>query len=682
MRINPTLFYWKWSEASIRNERLEKNLKNMTDRFSFDLLYVSVHHMKNSLADPELLEKIDFCQRYLSAQGKKLLLDMDIRREIKGFQADYPEIGTYMVRFVEFDLDENGKGEVFLPNIVRTAREGSETDKDQDVLLKAWTFIPGRHKSYLPETLAEITHKAQMINVRDEKGEGWISRFSVDGGKDGAGKRAILFPAYRYNLPDPFSEAFYQYYDSLFSHVDHMPLGGAAVDEYGFTAVIEQEDKNFFLRHFPYTPLFSKAYALKSGTYLEEDLLHLAYGPQGNEGVSYRTVNLYLQTLRDVMRENNDWFYYKTKEVFGKDAFVGVHPTLWGDPTDFTLDILLNGLDWWEVRRDYAQTDECVAMPVRLALAHKWGGSVWYNMWYSQGTLLMDTYFSDTWNSARYGGRTHYLGYECPDEGGVLDLKHPGMLEELEAMENRIGLLDRVQLSQPDSRVLILFGMEGVTNWRLNGQDDGVIVRMRGNLRKVAKFALSLFNSGYLCDMAPTTEISGGSIHLENRKLRYGTQDYDAVLFLCPECADPVVLDFLKDYCETGGKLAVSGGCKYLNDGTSAEDSFSVLKAKVDAVYGDIPETLTAIGLLRQWEIAGNMPPGGCVYQDGSVVFTATGILPSGNPIYVDCDVKGHRITFEGEDFLYLDMDEDGRVKRWLSGKGQDLRVDGSPLLF
>lgn len=677
MSKNPVIFYWKWKEEAIAGENLENNLKDMISRLSFDLLYVSIHHLERSFVDSELLETIHKCEKILTEHGRKLLLDIDIRREFQGFSKAYPGVDAYMTRFVEIELDERGSGVVVLPNIVRQ-RAGTKLDSTgSDYVLKAWALEVKGEKCYNPETLSDITGSV-CLKTEDAEGSGNCqSRYVVEAGKENGRKRAIIFPALRYALPDPFSPMFYEYYSYLFDKARHLNLGGTAIDEYGYSAVIEAEEGMFFTQHFPYTAYMSHDYETKAGNSLVEDLLHLAYAPFGNEGVAYRTINLYLQTIRDTMRQNNDWFYYKSKEVFGEDTFVGVHPTLWGYPTDFTIDILLNGIDWWEVRRDYAQTDELVLMPIRLALAHKWGGKVWYNMWYSQNTLLMDTYYWETWNSARFGGRTHYLGYECPNEPGVLPLKNPGLLEAVNEMEQEVAKLDVFQESQPDSRVLIVFGMEAVSNWRLNGHSDGRLLRLRGNLGKVLRFTQSLFKSEYLCDLVPSSEIVNGDVKLENGKVVYGTQTYDAVIYLLPECMDRSVMKFISDYAAINGKLIMNGECRYFNDGESAKEDFKNLIGKIQHYFPNAMSTGDAIKILRKWQITGNMLPNGCIYQDGSVIFTAPGVMQRGNPLHVDCEVKGHRVCFEGEDFLFLDLNNEGQIKRYACGSKEFLSIDG-----
>lgn len=100
-----------------------------------------------------------------------------------------------------------------------------------------------------------------------------------------------------------------------------------------------------------------------------------------------------------------------------------------------------------ERRKDYGFTDEIMQFPVRTALAHKAGAPLFYNMWYSEATMELRTFYTEIWRNVRHGGRTISLSYECVHEDGtVQQLCRPGQLEAVSAMEERIrGLDDFVQ---------------------------------------------------------------------------------------------------------------------------------------------------------------------------------------------------------------------------------------------
>ncbi|MDR1530765.1 MAG: hypothetical protein LBS62_01005 [Clostridiales bacterium] len=643
----PKILYWKWDAGIF--DKLDYGLKDCMARFDFDLLYVSFHHLPLEFADPALLRLIRKTVGILAADGRKLLLDIDARNELAAFKRAYPqpENEGCVTRFWERTLDSRGECRFTVPNPAagRTGRAGKP--RGPVGLAGAWTLVktaggteyaPGSLEALGPETV-------EIIDLGAE------SRFEIHTHPSEAGKTLVLAAIFPHGIPDIFSEHLEAFYSTMFDAVADIPLGGAAVDEWGYDLALACDDGLFYVDAFPYSAGLCARYTRETGRTLDADLIHFAYSEEGRRGESLGVVNDYLALIRRRMRENNRWFYDETKRRLGECAFVGVHPTFWGDPSDFSVDALHNGISWWETPRDFAQTDEFVIMPIRTALAHKWGGSVFYNMWYSGNTQQLDTYWQETWRNARFGGRTHYLGYECPNEPGVYRLKHPGGLEGVDAMERRITEIDLLERSQPDCRALIVFGLEGACNWRL--RDCGAkVVRGAGPLTEVLRYAAGVFEA-VLCDLVPSTELISGVV-IEGAAVRYGTQTYDAMVYLCTECMDRAVLAALKDFAAAGGKLALSGGCRYYSDGAEMDKAFEELKAMAAVYFPEAPSVLETVTALEAFGVPRNRWHNGCVYQDGSLLFTADALRPTGNWLEVDCEYKGRHIRHVGEDFFYV----------------------------
>lgn len=668
------ILYWKWGYPTFEGTNLEDGLMDIIRRSDFETLYVSFHHVNYPFSDAKMLDAIKKCNRILNVHGRKLLLDIDVRNEGKEFEKAYPGQKGLYSRFIEFELDQDGNGSLDVPNLLgrRTGRQA--VNDPPAYIINGWAFSLQDEKRYIPETLVNIRERTAIERIDAQN-----TRLSVRAGAQNAGKRVLIYPAIQSAIPDLFSPDLYTFYDTMFEHVKDIPLGGTATDEWGFDLMLQSGNERFYNRHFPFSPFMCKEYSKLTGRSMEEDMLYFLYAPADHEGMTMAAVSAYLEVLRAKMKENNDWFYAKSKEVFGPDTFVGVHPTYWGDATDFYLDVALNGLDWWEVKRDYAQTDELVLYPIRLALAHKWGGKVWYNMWYSMNTGKKETYFEETWVNARYGGRTHYLGYECPNEPGVLSLKGEGLLEEMNAMEAEIKKLNAFHNSQPDSRVLVLFGMEAVSCWNISDPGAREWRRNGGVLHKVLSFTKSLFESGYLCDLVPSSEIVNGSLRLSDGKAVYGTQTYDAVIFLLPEGIRKEAFTFLKEYYAVNQNLIVIGTCSQFSSGEKAADRFKGFTAGLKIHLDNIERIDESVAILKKWNIAGNIFENGCLFQDGSAIFTTNGLKNVGNRLKVDTAVHGHRVEFEGEDFLAIDLAEDGEIQRFAAGKCDSLKIDGKP---
>ncbi len=641
---NPKILYWKWDESIFTEGKLEQDIRDIYERMQVDLLYVSLHHLGLPFVDERIIRLVKKCTVLLEDYHARLLLDIDVRNELEEMRREDAAGELLDIQFIEGDLDEAGRAVIAKQNPYRGRTGRSSGNEGPAYIAGAWAFRPVDKGIY-------DNNSIRQIEVLLCKKDG-ITEYKINAGKENAGKKVCIAAIYTHGVPDLFSPFLYTYYEKMFQAVGDLKLGGVANDEWGYDLQTRFEKGAYHLEVFPYSPILDEEYHKRTGTSLKEDMIYFAWTSQEQPGKPYAVINTYLSVLRDNIRKNNDWFYEAGKRYFGKDAFIGVHPTLWCDKDDSTFDTLHNGLGWWEVRRDYAQTDEYVIMPIRLAMAHKWNSPVWYNMWYSNGTNQLATFWEETWQNARFGGRTDYLGYECPNEGGVHWLRTADSLDTINQMEERISRLDAVQSRQPDSRVLVVFGMEAVTNWYLN-QKTAKIVRTEGRFPGILRYTNGLFDE-YLCDLVPSTEISNHSVQYKEGVLSYGTQQYDALIYLETECMEECVLEFLADYAGDGRPLMLAGTCEYYKDGTSARAAYEGLRKLADASCENIPDIRTTIAWLKKHKIAANRWVNGCRYQDGAAVFTAKGSLPCKNYLSVNCSIEGCDITFEGEDFLVV----------------------------
>ena len=644
MKRFPKILYWKWDDKT--PEYLDYGLNDCISRFDFDLLYVSFHHLALPFGDEYLLSLIRRTIDTLRKHGRKLLLDIDARNELEAFLKIYPDDEGLSLRFWEYVLDENGTVQFRKDNVTAGRTGRGKSPEPPAGIAGVWLMEKADGNEYIPGTLKKLDSNTITIESTDVS-----SLYTIEAGKTAAGKSIVIAPLFKHGIPDLFSENLYPFYSSLFDIVAGLPIAGATTDEWGWDLALMNDDGLFYVEAFPYSAGFSRKYYERTDRDLNDDLIHIAYHPAGDISQTVFTTNNYVSTLRKCMEENNHWFYAENKRRFGKDAFVGVHQTFWGDYSDFSVDIVHNGICWWETPWDFPQTDEFVAMPIRTALAHKWGGPVFYNMWYSGNTQQPDTYWRETWTNARFGGRTHYLGYECPNEPGVYRLKHPNALEGVDEMERKITEIDALQRSQPDCRVAVVFGMEAVSCFGVNGAK---IVRGQGVLTGAVKFCLALFEA-CLCDFIPSSEIANGRLILDGKNAVYGSQVYDAVVYIEPEYIDRVVLEKLEGFCKWGGLFMLYGQCEYFNDGTLVGEGFNRLASAATFYDANRPSPIEILKLLDKYKVPRNKFANGCVYQDGSLLFTANAVKPTGNILEVDVIHKGRIIKFTGEDYFYVE---------------------------
>ncbi len=670
----PRIIYWKWDEAILEGSHVEEKIDDLLRRSDFDTVYVSFHWISLPFTDPRLIGAIEKCCNRLNARGKRFVLDIDVRNECEAIKKRCPNDLAYVTKMLEVDLDSEGCAslEVAHPTV---GRWGIKAVSPPEFLINAWSLMRTDERHFVASSLCNILKNTSIEGIDSVR-----SRIVIHAGREHANKTAVLCPAFPQVTVDHFSPAIYEHWKVMFDAVRHIPLGGVGIDEFGYEVVVDF-DENYFpvSSYLPYSPHMAEAYEKATGRNLAEDILFFWYAPQGDDGKQIGAINRYLDLLRDGISKNEEWLYDTTKAYFGKDAFVAAHPTWQGHYRyDLYLEVLRNGLDWWSVRRDFAQTDENIILPVRMALSRKTGAAVWYNMFYSGRTKQIDAYFRETWQNARYGGRTHYLGYECPNERNVLAFRPKDLLEQIWEMERVIGELNQFHASQPDARVLVLFGMEAVTNWAISDPGRRVWGNDGRTLHQAMKLANEVFLNGYLCDLVPTSEIVSGHVKIgQNQNLIYGTQEYDAVVLVCPEGMPQRVLHFLREYHAVNPRLIVMGDCHSFSDGRDAGEAFHAFAQGLEFWFPNAIDSDQVTEILGQWKIAGNLYSNGCVFQDGSVIFTSDGDRNAGNPLTVDCMIKGHRVEFRGKDFLAIDLHENGKIQRFASGGTQRFMIDG-----
>ncbi|WP_404423774.1 hypothetical protein [Nibricoccus sp. IMCC34717] len=661
----PQIIYWKWDDTIFKPGTLDAKLDDLMARSGFDTLCVSFHWMEAGYFDPRLQAAIKRTALRLKENGRRMILDIDVRTEGDEYVKEFPGERSGFVGMAELTLDAEGRGET----VVKTEqvhRFGRKRTVRPESVAAAWAFTPTGELDFKPETLAVID--SQVTCEADASGG---TRLRVAAGRENAGKRALLFPRFTHVTPDLFSPNLHTYVEKMFESVAALPLYGTAVDEWGISFIFHFDAQGLYFEELAYSDYMDRAYESRHGRRLRDDLLLLRYGPRGER---VRVINQYLANLRAGMAANEKMSYDFAKRFFGKDAFVGTHPTWSAD----SLEVFQNGLSWWEVKRDYGQTDENVIVPIRLALAHKAGGAVWYNMYYSMDLATVAGFYKETWANARWGGRTHNLGYECPNEQ-VCEYAKPGNLEAIWEMEAQITKLNQFQRSAPDSRVLVLFGMEAATNWAFTEKQAAPFRGLFPNYRQALETAQGIFDGGYLCDLVPTSELTNGSLALVDGRPRYGTQTYDAVVLVAPEAMPATVHAQLAAMAKTVPLLVV-GDATLLADGSAAGAVFGQVTAPAAAHLPADTSVAALVERLKALKITGNRFPNGCVLQDGSLVFAAEGTMASGNPLRVDVVHQGHRIQFEGSDFLAIKLTPDGKVERWAAGAKKSLAINNHTL--
>lgn len=646
MNTKPHILYWKWNNDLLDKNIVKERTLDIINRSIFDVIYVSLHSVtkENAVtANPKMVESIKECATILKEHNRKMVLDLVVNGEKLYIQNNSISEKAYLAKYCTGTLDEKGCYK--------------EQFKCADGVFVCMCLEFDKNGLFNENTAIDITDKVSVTN----------NEVFINAGTDFKGKN-IVFYVYKTNsCYDILGDEYKEKWDDICKYVSDTGISGIAADEWGLGPEVETptgkdtsfdgiaematdgktdlSKVKFFVEWFVLTDGLFKYYKKAFNSDLKKDLIYFRNNTKNKEK-GIKIVNQYLDILRKRTADGEQCLYDLSKKYFGKDSIVLCHPTWWGDELDSAFDVLKNGIDWWEVKKDFAQTDELMLMPVRISRTRRCPENLWYNMWYSMRTLDINTYFHETWVNARYGGRTHYLGYECYEPGVVLCLNQKDYLEKCSDMEEKIEHLNPLQISRPDSRILIIFGYEAVANWKISDPNETKWNRVSQNMHNAWKFAKELFDGPYLCEMIPSTEFENDFVTIKDNKVCYCDHTYDMLIYVMPEGIGKKPKAFLEKYTSVNENLIIVG------DNSDFMKDKSLLNIKGSDIE-PVVKVLTEKGIKR------NSGKNYCVYEDGSVVFTTNGEKNKGNPLKIDENVNGMNIKFDGEDFLYVKNEGD-----------------------
>ena len=468
------------------------------------------------LNDPRTKAKVRDYVREAHARGIKVMMDVDPRIARHAFLAAHPDECERVVQAVRVKPDADGKATASAARKEQLNDHMSwgstrAYDATGASLLGGWAVRPDGSKRRLQPFVTEQT----------------LNSCTAECAGLSAGEEFVALFEFRLYSIDVFSPLLIPYTRELMEEYRDLGVDGAMKDEWGHPPSYSFDplfEKN--VAHW-YSPHYAEAYAKATGgRVLAEDFVEMTYGGPGAEAMvdAYNRVNL----ERNVAIERNH--YYTVKELFGDDAYVTKHSTWWGslEWPEFRHD----GLDWWQAKRDWAQTDETSAVPVMLSLSKKFGRG-WLNEGYQDAP---EKYAAKLWQYALAGGRMVYHGVypakgpryaACTPREKVLATKLDILRANGAVAQSRIRLANVLSDSVADSPVAFVFGHMNLMNW-LKKETYG-----DWGADKVA----ALTSQGWLTDAYPSSELKNFTVDTEGW-LRMGAQRYSAVVLYHPDEED------------------------------------------------------------------------------------------------------------------------------------------------
>lgn len=522
----PSVGCWFWMAKEFEGEGYKRFIDLYEKYTPFKLLTTSLRH-RGDLTDPTVHERIKAASGYARSKGMGLVMDLDIRLARDSFKQKYPNELQQIILLRELPPVEGNSTSIAIKakgyddhyTFGRNPYEPVATK-----LLRAYSFKK-TDGLIATETIRDITDIATATGTTDSV----YVTINFDNAEKG--RTACVLVAVTLFTPDVFAPHLLSYQREILQQYADAALAGACKDEWGFPGRFSPPTSDLW-----FSPFMARWYEQqRNGRDLLRDMLLMTYGEKDAEAERASAINHYMELYWKRNGEIETDYYHAVKEIFGRNAMVGTHPTWF--PFPGKNEIFKNGISWWVAKRDLAQTDEATPFSVRTALAKKMWSPLWYNMYYDE---KLDPYHKDIWRAALAGGR---LNYHPLWPHPINELPTSLLKDSLMMAESRVKLLNYISAASPDCPIAVVFGHPAVLNWSDSATfaDPGLSITN------------DLWKEGYYADLIPSSEIVNGSLIINAEgKIQYGPQNYKTVVFYHPQYDHEAVANFFNKAAASG----------------------------------------------------------------------------------------------------------------------------------
>lgn len=665
----PSIGCWFWLAEEFEPGGYRRFIDLHATHSPFALLTTSLRH-HGELTTPAVHDQIKAAAEYARLKGMGIVMDLDARLARQAFREQYPNEQQEIVRFREVSLGTTGEATVTIKPYSSgdhyTLGRSSYSAINARVL-RVYSYVVDA-EGIDPTSVRDITARARVVESDVRTGV-TVAIPAVD---EDRGRTACVLAAFALLTPDVYAPHLVAFERAILEQYADVPLAGACKDEWGFPG-----RANPALEDIWFSVAMADAYARRRpGHDLVRDLLLMVKGEKGRAGERAAAINHWMEMnwQRNALVENE--FYRAVKDVFGHEALAATHPTWWPAPT--RNEVFKNGLDWWAVQRDLAQTDETAPFCVRTALAKKWHSPLWFNMYYSRD---IGPYQLELWSNALAGGRVNYHPL-FPAERNSWTTKLLAEGGKLLRAECRVRLLNMISTRPVDCPVAVVFSHPRACNWADAGLGDCGV-----------GFCDALWKEGIYADLIPSSEIHSGALRISaDGGIQYGAQSYAAAVFYQPQYERPSTSEFFRKAATAGktelfciGEWTVDFDGKPIDGKAQLPPEMQSLQA--GPCKAAIIGRLQSAGVAPQTECAPRPGPigscmaptgsGQCRLLDGTVILASGKEELLGDPIRKTINVSGHDVTFDAVGVAAVRLDKSGRLEALACGALKSFRGGG-----
>ncbi|MGI5894366.1 MAG: hypothetical protein ACOX6P_07195 [Candidatus Merdivicinus sp.] len=653
-RNHPEILYWFWDENTLENRQYMRDIERICRDTCFDLIFFTArgkldfYHDRDRLA-PAFAEVADYAHAHHVKVGLQLWRDhTDVTDD------------TAISLLVEGEqlLDADGS------TSYRAIKCGDRDGKCRNsTLFAAYVMDKIAPGVYRPGSLEEVTDRCTVTSPNPDTVD-----VNVDLGPEYADKTIYFLTAHAFQSPDLYTDYYEKSFRKIIGYYRDIPFDGVGLDEFKSINIIHAVEifqKGIKFRQRLYGKGFARYYEEKTGTSLRDCILDMRWIPEGEDSRRMAAINRYFDVLKDNVIKVENFVADEARRTYGDGVFHGLHNTYHNSLSND--EIWQTGCMWWDLPREYGQTDEDICYPVRMGICCSHPKPVLYDMYYAKTTP--ECIYEKAMRDARYGVRIHYHAYHDV-RPHRFDMENDEFLDNMRKIETRIRLLNALNLPRPQMDLLVVFGRPALTNWYphayLRNSHD-----INGGLFIMEKCD-ELWNAGVICALVPSAKIDSGILTIDcDGKICYNGHVFHQMLFIGPEYSKPETLAFLLRAARSN-PVFIDGIATHDFDGQDCTAQFEEI-AKYAKVHPFDLKWLLENGIRK------NAVPNGAVLEDGTIVLTDSRSVLSGKPEHFDIQSKGHRFTGTYVGVVALHTDENGEIDRFACGGFDQMLRDGEP---
>ncbi len=652
---HPEIGYWFISPNLIADEnKIVNNVDSIADKCMYTMLFLTSREGAN-FYDFKLLHPI-FQKIVARAHERGLKVGLQLWGN---YEDSTMEGSQRMMIENEVLLDQSGN-----TNTTVKAKFVRFPDRLlRSELFRVYAFKKTSEGFYDASTLKDITAQCESSTPDKETIE-----VRIKGGKSVAGLTACIVTQEYCSQSSMWGDVEINGFVEAMQAYSDIPFDGFALDEYGNKFVSRDAELNGeSFRGRWYSDAMADAFQKETGESLEKTMFDGRYAPEGKPEIRIKAINQYMNFMRKGALRVENAVYKKSKEIFGAGIFNGIHNTYHNHLTND--EIWANGIGWWEAPREYGQTDEKTPTPIQMGVAMAHPMNAMYNQFYS---AELEPVLQKAFSDLRWGIRTHYhaLNDKRPNR---FDLEFPEAIAGINRIEKCARLMNRFNPSLPDVKLLVVFGMEALSNWYPNEAERGVY-DINDKLGVFEK-SNEIWNAGYLNAVVPSDLIVDGQLTLNaDGKPELNGHVFDAVLYLNPQYAREPVLKFLEEYEAKGAKLMIEGAADHDFSGKDISGRYNAIDEKA-TVMGYSVENLAKLGLQK------NRLTDGCKNEDSSYVFTDENSLRTASIASFTVKIDGVEYSGKYKGIALIAADQPSGLRKFTAAGFTELSRNGKVIL-